>query len=128
MSDDTPATGLEAALAATAGQDIDDALLLTLAVGEFAVPNMSADPERDELTLPFIERLGIRYALVFTSRQRVEEFGLESYEVVTMTGELLGAAWPLDEDVWLAIDAASDHGAMLSPEKVRSLRSMAGTG
>lgn len=124
MSSESPASALEVALTATLGQGEQDALFLALATGEIVLPQMEEDPAGEGLTLPYIERMGTRYALVFSSRQRLAEFGLDPHGVVTMRGDQLAAAWPQDEEIWLAIDPGTDHSAALSPQSVRELAAL----
>lgn len=124
MSSENPPSDLEVALEATLRQGEQDALFLALATGEIVVPHMAGDPSGEGLTLPYVERMGTRYALVFSSHRRLHEFGLEPYDVVTMRGDQLAAVWPQDEEIWLAIDPGTAHGAALSPESVRELTTL----
>lgn len=126
MSAETPTSELEAALVATVDQDEQDALFLALATGEIVLPQMGTTPPDQEIILPFIDRLGRHYALAFSSRQRLAEFGLDPQDVVMMRGDRLAQAWPRYEEVWLAIDPGTEHGAALSPGSVRCLSSYTG--
>lgn len=126
MSAQTPSSELEAALVASLEDDSHDALYLAMATGEIVIPQMGKAPPEQEVMLPFVERLGMVYALVFSSHERLAESDLEPRDVVTMRGDKLAQAWPRHEDVWLAIDPGTDHGAALSPASVRRLASFTG--
>lgn len=125
-TENTP--NVESALAALEEQEDQSGFLQTLASGEVVLPQMEpVDPE-EGMKLPFVEQEGTRYVLVFSSRQRLDDSGIEPQDTVTMSGGQLGSVWPEGEELWLAINPGSERSVALPPDAVRSLPSMSASG
>lgn len=124
MAADNPAPDVESALSKLGEHDDQSDFLETLAAGEIVLPQMEPVDSEEGMKLPFIEQEGTRYVLVFSTQDRLTESGIDAQETVTLSGGQLGAAWPEEEDLWLAINPGSDASVAVPPEAVRSLSSM----
>jgi SseB protein N-terminal domain len=108
-----------------AGQAAD--VLRTLANSIALLPQAPAPDEAPEgaLTLPIIEHEGQRYIPVFTSEESLRSAGADPGTAVSIPIVDLAAHWPSD-DLWLAVDPASQDGLGLPPDVVRALPALAG--
>ncbi|MGH3318983.1 MAG: SseB family protein [Streptosporangiaceae bacterium] len=123
-----PATDIETALAALDEHDDQTGFLRSLAAGQVVLPQMEPGGSDEEVKLPFIEQEGTRYVLAFSSAERLTESGIEAQDSVTVTGAELGASWPTDDEMWLAINPSSERGVTVPPDAVRALPSLATSG
>jgi hypothetical protein len=105
------------------------ALLRSLATSIALLPQVPAGEgeERPEgaITLPVIEQDGRRYIPVFTTEEALRAAGSDPGTAVRIPVAELAANWP-SEDVWLAVNPASDEGLGLPPDVVRALPVFAG--
>jgi hypothetical protein len=85
--------------------------------------------ERPEgaIVLPVIEQDGRRYIPVFTTEESLRAAGVDPETAVRIPVAELAANWPSD-DVWLAVDPASEDGLGLPPDVIRVLPVFAGQG
>jgi hypothetical protein len=83
--------------------------------------------ERPEgaIALPVIEQDGRRYIPVFTTEEALRAAGADPGTAVRIPVVELAANWPSD-DVWLAVNPASEEGLGLPPDVVRALPVFAG--
>lgn len=124
MADDNTSPDVESALSNLSEQDDQAGFLRTLAAGEVLLPQMEpVDPE-EGMKLPYIEQEDTRYVLVFSTEDRLNESGIEVHDTVTLSGGQLGAAWPDEEELWLAINPGSEQSVAVPPDAVRALPSM----
>lgn len=87
-----------------------------------------AEPAPDgTLALPVIEQDGTQYVPVFTSQEALVSAGADPDQAVSVPVAQLAAGWPAD-DLWLAVDPATDHGLTLPPDVVRMLPQLVGAG
>ena len=70
--------------------------------------------------MPVIEQDGQRFIPVFTSEDSVRAAGGDASTAVRIPIAQLAANWP-NEDVWLAVNPASEDGLGLPPDVVRAL-------
>lgn len=115
---------VESALTALNEQEDQAGFLQTLATGEVLLPQMEPVDPDEGMKLPFIEQEGTRYVLVFSSQDRLTESGIEAQDTVSLSGGQLGAAWPEEEELWLAINPGSEQSVAVPPDAVRALPSM----
>lgn len=125
MAANNAAPDLEAALAAASERGDHAGFLRILAVGTVVLPQLRPLDQAGDLRLPVVERDGVRYILAFTSQRRLADSEVEAAETVSATGRQLGASWPTDEDLWLAINPGSELGVALPPDAVRALAATA---
>ena len=86
------------------------------------------DPAPDgAIALPVIEQDGQQFVPVFTSREAMIAAGADPDTAVAVPMAQLAAGLP-SEDLWLAIDPASENGVSLPPDVVRALPGMVGAG
>jgi hypothetical protein len=85
--------------------------------------------ERPEgvIALPVIEQDGRRYIPVFTTEESLRAAGADPGTAIRIPVAELAANWPSD-DVWLAVNPASEDGLGLPPDVVRALPVFAGQG
>ncbi|MHA6795624.1 SseB family protein [Pseudonocardia bannensis] len=79
------------------------------------------------IALPVIEHDGQRYIPVFTSEDSLRAAGADVGSALRIPIAQLAANWPSD-DVWLAVNPASEEGLGLPPDVVRTLPVFAGGG
>lgn len=115
---------IEAALAAAREFDDQSGFLRILAIGKLILPQLQPLEPGVGWRLPSIDRGDARYVLAFSSQQRLADSGVQAAQTVTATGGELGATWPQDEDLWLAINLGSEQSVALPPDAVRALPSM----
>ncbi|MFD0489281.1 SseB family protein [Saccharopolyspora spinosporotrichia] len=77
------------------------------------------------VALPVIEQEGQKYIPVFTSEEALEEAGADVSTAIRVPLAELAANWP-SEDMWLAVNPASENGIGLPPDVVRMLPVFAG--
>jgi hypothetical protein len=105
------------------------ALLRSLATSIALLPQVPA-PEGEErpegaIALPVIEQDGQRYIPVFTTEEALRAAGADPGSAIRIPVVELAAHWPSD-DVWLAVNPASEDGLGLPPDVVRALPVFAG--
>jgi SseB protein N-terminal domain len=120
---DNQATGDAGSAAAPEGID-PQTLLRELATSVALLPQ-EAPPEGQEtpegsIALPVIEQDGKQYIPVFTSEEALRAAGADAETALRLPLAQLAASWP-GEDLWLAVNPASENGLTLPPEVVRSL-------
>jgi hypothetical protein len=117
--------------AISSGMEAGDkaAVLRALATSIALLPQAPAaeGEERPEgaIALPVIEQDGQRYIPVFTSEESLRAAGADPGTAVRIPVVQLAANWP-SEDVWLAVNPASEDGLGLPPDVVRALPVFAG--
>ena len=119
MSDPTPEQ-LEAQAVLT--QLATSMALLPQEVAEGA----EAAPE-GAIALPVIEQDGTQYVPVFTSQEALVSAGIDPATAIELPMAQLAAGWPA-EDLWLAVDPATEGGVSLPPDLVRALPGLVGAG
>ena len=129
MTTSTP--GDAAADATAAGPDPDTAAVLRdLATSIALLPQVptSEGEERPEgaIALPVIEQDGQRYIPVFTTEAALRSAGADVDSALRIPLAQLAANWPSD-DMWLAVNPASEDGLGLPPDVVRALPVFAGS-
>jgi hypothetical protein len=85
-----------------------------------APPPEGQSPPEGTITLPVIEHDGQRFIPVFTSEESLRQAGADPGTAVRIPVAQLAAQWP-SEDVWLAVNPASEEGLGLPPDVVRTL-------
>jgi hypothetical protein len=88
-------------------------------------PAEGEEPPEDAIALPVIEHEGQRYIPVFTTDEALRAAGADPGTAVRIPVVELAANWPSD-DVWLAVNPASEEGLGLPPDVVRALPVFAG--
>jgi hypothetical protein len=117
---------------APSGADAGDtqALLRELASSIALLPQAppAEGEERPEgaVALPVIEQDGTRYIPVFTSEAALQAAGGDPGTAIRIPVAQLAANWP-SNDVWLAVNPASEAGLGLPPDVVRALPAFAGS-
>ena len=113
-----------------AGPDDTAAVLRDLATSVALLPQAPL-PEGQEqpegvIALPVIEQDGQRYIPVFTSEEALRSAGADVSTALRIPIAELAANWPAD-DMWLAVNPASEEGLGLPPEIVRMLPGFVGS-
>jgi hypothetical protein len=112
-------------------QDAADgaALLRSLATSIALLPQVPAaeGEERPDgaIALPVIEQAGRQYIPVFTTEEALQAAGADPGTALHIPLVELAANWPSD-DVWLAVNPATEEGLGLPPDVVRALPVFAG--
>jgi type III secretion system (T3SS) SseB-like protein len=111
----------EVAAAETAAR----ALLTELAASTALLPQSppaegEEPPAEDAIALPVIEQDGTHYVPVFTSEDKMRAAGADPETALSVPLAGLAAGWP-GEELWLAVDPASEDGLALPPDAVRAL-------
>ena len=119
-------------LVSTPDEQSEAQALLTQLAGSVALlpqeaPEGAEPPPEGAIALPVIEQDGTQYVPVFTSEERLTSAGADPTTAVPVPLVELAAGWP-DEDLWLAIDLASETGLTLPPDVVRMLPGLVGAG
>jgi hypothetical protein len=100
------------------------AILRALATSVALLPQVpqpeGQEPPEGAIALPVIEQDGQRFIPVFTSEDSLRAAGGDASTAVRIPIAQLAANWP-DEDVWLAVNPASEDGLGLPPDVVRAL-------
>jgi hypothetical protein len=91
------------------------------------VPEDAQPPPEGAIALPVIEQDGTQYVPVFTTEDRLVSAGADPSRAVPIPMAQLAAGWP-DDDLWLAVDPASEQGLTLPPDVVRMLPGLVGAG
>jgi hypothetical protein len=119
-------TGRPTDEAVSSGTEAGDAaaMLRALATSVALLPQVP-QPEGQEapegaIALPVIEQDGQRFIPVFTSEDSLRAAGGDPSSAVRIPIAQLAANWP-NEDVWLAVNPASEEGLGLPPDVVRAL-------
>jgi hypothetical protein len=113
------------------GPDPDTAAVLRDLASSIALLPQAPPPEGVEqpegaIALPVIEQDGRRYIPVFTSEEALRSAGADPNTALRIPIAQLAANWPSDE-MWLAVNPASEEGLGLPPDVVRSLPVFAGS-
>lgn len=103
------------------------ALATSIALLPQAPPAEGEERPEGAIALPVIEQDGQRYIPVFTSEEALRAAGADPGTAVRIPVAELAANWPSD-DVWLAVNPASEDGLGLPPDVVRALPVFAGQG
>jgi hypothetical protein len=121
-SDDQQATA--GTPSSTANPEETTAVLRDLATSIALLPQVppAEGEEQPEgaIALPVIEMEGQRYIPVFTSEEALRSGGGDVGTALRIPLAELAANWPSD-DVWLAVNPASENGLGLPPDIVRML-------
>jgi hypothetical protein len=101
-----------------------EAILTRLAASTALLPQ-ELPPDADPLPegtvgLPVVEQDGTQYVPVFTRRETLVAAGADPETAVEVPLAQLAAGWP-EEELWLAVDPASEDGLTLPPDVVRAL-------
>jgi hypothetical protein len=96
------------------------ALATSVALLPQAPPAEGEERPEGAIALPVIEQDGKRYIPVFTSEESLRAAGADPGSAVRIPVAQLAANWPSD-DVWLAVNPASEAGLGLPPDVVRAL-------
>lgn len=97
----------------------------TVALVPQAPPPDGQERPEGALSLPVIEQDGNRYIPVFTSEQTLAAAGVDPSAAVRVPVAELAASWPPD-DLWLAVDPASEEGLAVPADVVRALPALSG--
>jgi len=113
-------------------QQAEAQALLTQLAGSVAllpqeVPEGAEPPPEGAIALPVIEQDGTQFVPVFTSEEALTSAGADLATALPVPLVELAAGWPAD-DLWLAIDPASEQGLTLPPDVVRLLPGLVGAG
>ena len=100
-------------------------LATSIALLPQVAPAEGEEPPEDAIALPVIEHEGQRYIPVFTTDEALRAAGADPGTAVRIPVVELAANWPSD-DVWLAVNPASEEGLGLPPDVVRALPVFAG--
>jgi hypothetical protein len=122
-TEDAIASGMEAGDNAA----VLRALATSIALLPQAPPAEGEERPEGAIALPVIEQDGQRYIPVFTSEESLRAAGADPATAVRIPVAQLAANWPSD-DVWLAVNPASEEGLGLPPDVVRALPVFAGQG
>jgi len=90
-------------------------------------PEGAEPPPEGTVSLPVIEQDGTQYVPVFTSQEALTSAGADPEKALEVPLVQLAAGWPSD-DLWMAVDPATDHGLTLPPDLVRALPGLVGAG
>jgi hypothetical protein len=121
-----PDTGRSTDDADVSSADLGDsaAILRALATSVALLPLVpqpeGQEPPEGAIALPVIEQDGQRFIPVFTSEDSLRAAGGDASTAVRIPIAELAANWP-NEDVWLAVNPASEDGLGLPPDVVRVL-------
>jgi hypothetical protein len=111
----------------TTGESAEDTqAVLSALAGSIALlpqtPPEEGEAERPEgsIALPVIEHDGKQFIPVFTSEDALRAAGADPGTALRIPIAELAANWPSD-DLWLAVNPASEQGLGLPPDVVRTL-------
>jgi hypothetical protein len=128
-SDHTTSASTEEAISAAMEAGDNTAVLRALATSIALLPQAppadGEEPPEGAIALPVIEQDGQRYIPVFTSEESLRAAGADPNTAIRIPVAELAANWP-SEDVWLAVNPASQDGLGLPPDVVRALPVFAG--
>jgi hypothetical protein len=119
----------DAATDGTAGRAAETAEVLRDLATSIALLPQAPSPEGEEppegaISLPVIEHDGRRYVPVFTSEEALQSAGADVGTALRIPIAQLAANWPSD-DIWLAVNPASEDGLGLPPDLLRTLPAFA---
>lgn len=123
---DAPVPDIEAALSALHEHDDKAGFLQALAAGDVVLPQLEPVDSEGGVPLPFIEEQGTRYVVAFSSQQRLDDSGFDVPGSITVGGAELGSLWPVDEDLWLALNPGCEQSVAVPPDAMRSLPALVG--
>jgi SseB protein N-terminal domain len=89
-------------------------------------PAEGQEPPEGAISLPVIEQDGQKYVPVFTSEEALRAAGADAATALRIPVVELAANWPSD-DLWLAVNPASEEGLGLPADVVRALPVFAGS-
>jgi hypothetical protein len=121
-TDPTNETADEAAAQAAAQELLRELAGSTALLPQQPPAEGEVPPAEDAIALPVIEQDGTHFVPVFTSEDRMRAAGADPETALTVPLAGLAAGWP-GEELWLAIDPASEEGLALPPDAVRALPS-----
>jgi hypothetical protein len=110
------APGAEAGETAAVLHDLATSIAL---LPQVAPPEGEEQPE-GAIALPVIEQDGQRFVPVFTSEDALRAAGADVGTALRIPIAQLAANWP-EDDIWLAVNPASEEGIGLPPDIVRML-------
>jgi hypothetical protein len=102
-------------------------LAATIALLPQELPEGEEPPPEGTIALPVVEQDGTSYVPVFTSQQALVAAGADPERAVEVALVQLAMGWPSDE-LWLAVDPASENALTLPPDVVRALPGFVGAG
>ncbi|QIG44361.1 SseB family protein [Nocardioides anomalus] len=102
-------------------------LAATIALLPQELPEGEEPAPEGTIALPVVEQDGTSYVPVFTSRESLAAAGADPDHAVEVALVQLAAGWPSDE-LWLAVDPASENALTLPPDVVRALPGFVGAG
>lgn len=118
---ETPGETAETAAAEAAAREILRELAGSVALLPQTPPAEGEEPPtEDAIALPAIEQDGTHYVPVFTSADKMRAAGADPETALSVPVAGLAAGWPAEE-LWLAVDPASEDGLALPPDAVRAL-------
>jgi hypothetical protein len=132
-TDSTTAASRDTDEAISSGMESGDnaavlrALATSIALLPQAPPDEGQQAPEGAIALPVIEQDGQRFIPVFTSEESLLAAGGDPASAIRIPVAELAANWP-SEDVWLAVNPASEQGLGLPPDVVRALPVFAGQG
>jgi hypothetical protein len=121
--DDAATDGTAAGRAADTVEVLRDLATCIALLPQAPLPEGEEPPE-GAISLPVIEHDGRRYVPVFTSEEALQSAGADVGTVLRIPIAQLAANWPSD-DIWLAVNPASEDGLGLPPDLVRTLPAFA---
>ena len=102
-------------------------LAASIALVPQEIPEGADQPPEGTIVLPVIEQDGTQYVTVFTSEEALQTAGADPESAIEVSVAELASGWPAD-DLWLAVDPATEHGLTLPPDVVRALPGLVGAG
>jgi hypothetical protein len=121
LNNQTTTESAETAAAQAAAQELLRGLAGSVALLPQSPPAEGEQPPtEDAIALPVIEQDGTQYVPVFTSEDKMRAAGADPETALSVPLAGLAAGWPAEE-LWLAIDPASEEGLALPPDAVRAL-------
>jgi SseB protein N-terminal domain len=121
LNNQTTTESAETAAAQAAAQELLRGLAGSVALLPQSPPAEGEQPPtEDAIALPVIEQDGTQYVPVFTSEDTMRAAGADPETALSVPLAGLAAGWPAEE-LWLAIDPASEEGLALPPDAVRAL-------
>lgn len=118
MTEPTPEAQAEA-------QAVLTQLAASVALLPQEIPEGAEPPPEGAIALPVIEQDGTSYVPVFTSAEALASAGADPASAIEVPLAQLAAGWP-DDELWLAVDPASEAGLTLPPDVVRALPGFVG--
>jgi hypothetical protein len=119
-TDETGETAETAAAQAAARELLSELAASTALLPQTPPAEGEEAPSEDAIALPVIEQDGTHYVPVFTSEDKMRAAGADPETALSVPIAGLAAGWP-GEELWLAVDPASEDGIALPPDAVRAL-------